>query len=95
MTLTPAEIEFLAVLVHEPVVFPFGGPATKALKAKGVFPAEILSLQQAYIVHEIRQQPEREPPFGSHSKNPPTCPWKSREEVLSRDRELRQENEQK
>ena len=49
MTLTPAEIEFLAVLVHELTVSPFGGPATKAVLKLGVRPSQLTGLCKRYV----------------------------------------------
>jgi hypothetical protein len=92
MTLTPAEIEFLAAFVYEATTDPFKGPATETLHRRETYYTDIPSLLTAYY----REHPPNQQGFGGqHNPKPPPCPWQSREEALRRDRELRQENEEK
>jgi hypothetical protein len=96
VNLTQPEIDFPAPIGYEVHDSPFTSPATEALKARGVFPAEILTLQQAYIVREVTLNPNKGLPVGYPSPKPPSpCPWPSREEALRRDRELQVENEER
>jgi len=81
--LNPSETVFLAALIYEGSESPFTGPATEALVQLGVWPAQILGLQGAYLKHA----PPKDPPLPLGTPLPPgaTCPWSSAEEVLRRE----------
>jgi hypothetical protein len=92
MPLTEHEEAFLAAYVYEATTEPFfSGPASKKIKANGIFYSDIPSLCHAY---ERRHPPtctETTLYWGRPDPNPPECPWPNREAALRRNQELEQE----
>lgn len=86
MILTREELAFLDIYCHEGTEFPFGGPATVALKSIGVYSGDTLNLQWAYL----RDKPPTSPTIGSPSQvaHAPLLPWDNRDAVLRRDAEI-------
>jgi hypothetical protein len=85
MTLTPAEIEFLAVLAHEMTTLPFGGPATKATLKLGIRSSQLTGLLKRYV----DQQNDRNVHPGHPATIDTKIPWSTPEEVLHREEEAR------
>jgi hypothetical protein len=83
--LTPEEIEFLDVFLHEATTSPFfSGPATKALHAIDAEYRDISYLAWAYN-HEV---PRTSFEWGHAAAEAPPLPWPTREAVLRRDQEI-------
>jgi hypothetical protein len=83
--LTPEEKGFLDVFFHEATTSPFfNGPATQALFAIGVEYREISFIAWAYEKDFPRMSFE----WGHSAAVAPPLPWKTREEVLRRDKEI-------
>jgi hypothetical protein len=90
--LTPEEKEFLDVFLHEATTSPFfKGPATRALYAIGVEYTDLSYLAWAYD-HEI---PRTGYGWGHSAEVAPPLPWRTREEVLRRDKEIQRIWEEK
>lgn len=87
MNLTAQEIDFLAAYAYEATNEPFfSGPASAAMKEKGIGYDDITGLLSCYA----REHPgTAECLFGRHDSNPPDCPWDSREEARRRNDEIR------
>src|SRR5437016_225018 len=83
--LTPEEKEFLDVFLHEATTAPFfNGPATKALYAIGVEYRDISYIAWAYEQDVARTSLE----LGHSADVAPPLPWKNREAVARRNREI-------
>ena len=82
--LTPEEIQFLDVFLHEATTSPFTGPATEALHTLGVEYGDISYLAWAYEQDVPRTSFE----WGHSADRAPTLPWPTREAVLRRNKEI-------
>ena len=89
MPLTKEEREFLNAYVYEATSGPpFGGPATKALSAQGIWYADLSWLLTAY---QRELCAEGKIPSGIANPNPPPSPWRDLDEVRQRNTQLRSE----
>jgi hypothetical protein len=84
--LTPEEIRFLDVFLHEATTAPFTGPATKALHTIGVEYSDILYLAWAYE----QDIPRTSFALGHAADVAPPLPWTTREPALRRNKEIQQ-----
>jgi hypothetical protein len=83
--LTPQEKEFLDVFLHEATTSPFiTGPATKALHAIGVEYRDISYIAWAYE----QDVPHTTFEWGHAALVAPPLPWRDRESVLRRNKEI-------
>jgi hypothetical protein len=82
--LTPQEIAFLDIFLHEATTSPFTGPATKALHHIGVEYGDLSYLAWAYH-HEV---PRTSLEWGHAAAVAPPLPWPNRESVLRRNQEI-------
>jgi hypothetical protein len=83
--LTPEEKEFLDVFLHEATTSPFfNGPATKALYAIGAEYRDVSYLAWAYE----QEVPRTGFGWGHAADVAPPLPWKNRESVLQRNKEI-------
>ena len=90
--LTSEEQEFLDVFLHEATTSPFfNGPATKALYGIGVEYKDISYIAWAYEKDVPRTSFE----LGHSVDVAPPLPWRTRESVLRRDKEIQRIWEQK
>jgi hypothetical protein len=90
MPLTDAELEFLDAYVHELYSAPMTGPHSQALRGLEASQWDLSWLLTAW--HQ-RVLSDGESPLGSfHSESVP-LPWSSKEVLLSRGRQLREELE--
>src|SRR5947199_6670357 len=90
--LTPEEKDFLDVFLHEATTSPFfTGPATKALHAIGVEYRDI-----SYIAWAYEQDVPRTSFEWGHAPNAaPPLPWRDRESVLRRNKDIQRIRQQK
>lgn len=82
--LTPEEILFLDIFLHEATTAPFTGPATQALHAIGVEYGDISYIGWAYE----QQVPRTGFALGHAAEVSPPLPWSNRESILRRNKEL-------
>jgi len=82
--LTPEEMQFLDVFLHEATTAPFTGPATRALHAIAVEYGDILYLSWAYA----QEVPRASFVLGHAADVAPPLPWPTRESALRRNTEL-------
>jgi hypothetical protein len=92
MPLNDAEREFLDAYVYEATHEPFGGPATTALREKGIAYSDLLWLLTAY---DRELCADRILPFGRKNKSPPPSPWTDSEHAGARNQAMRAEYEQR
>jgi hypothetical protein len=90
MPLTNAEFDFLDAYVHEVYTPSMTGPHTRALRRLGANQTDLSWLLTAYHRKTVGGGKS---PLGSYHPEPVTLPWSSREDVLSRGREVREEQE--
>jgi hypothetical protein len=90
MPLTDAERAFLDAYVHELYSAPMTGPHSLALRGLGAGQWDLSWLLTAW---HRRVLGEGESPLGSFHSEPVPLPWSSREDLLSRGRQLREELE--
>jgi hypothetical protein len=90
MPLTEAEFEFLDAYVYEVYTPAMTGPHTRALRQLG---ANQMDLSWLITAQHRKVLADGKSPMGSYHAEPVPLPWASREEVLARARELRQELE--
>jgi hypothetical protein len=88
--LTPTEMAFLDVFLHEATTSPFCGPATKALHAIGVEYGDISYIAWAYNYEVPRTGVE----WGHPADAAPPLPWPNREAVTLRNQEIQRIREQ-
>jgi hypothetical protein len=88
MPLTQAEFDFLDGYVHEVYEPSMIGPHTQALRTLGATQMDLSWLLTAYHQKALSQG---RAPLGSHHPEPAALPWSSREEILSRGRQVREE----
>lgn len=88
--LTPEEIAFLNVFLHEATTAPFTGPATDALHAIGVEYGDISFLAWAYE----QEVPRTGFALGHAAEVAPPLPWSNRESALGRNKEIQRNWEQ-
>jgi hypothetical protein len=82
--LTPQEISFLDVFLHEATTSPFTGPATRALHKFGVEYGDLSYLAWAYVQDVPRTSFE----VGRSAGVVPPLPRTTRESVLRRNQEV-------
>ena len=90
MPMTDAEIAFLDAYVHEVYTPAMSGPHTRAVRGLGANQSDLASLLTAW---HRRALAEGKNPLGSPHLERVPLPWSSKEEILSRSRELRKELE--
>ena len=90
MPLTNAEFAFLDGYVHEVYTPAMTGPHTRAVRGLGANQSDLAWLLTAW--HQ-RALAEGKNPLGSAHPERVPLPWSSKEEILSRARELREELE--
>jgi hypothetical protein len=90
MPLTDAELDFLSAYVHEVYTPSMTGPHAQSVIEMGATQTDLSWLLTAY--HRKAQALGRSP-LGTHSPKLLPIPWSSREQVLSRGQELREELE--
>ena len=88
MPLTKDERDFLGAYVHEATHEPFGGPATDALRQRGIYYNDIHGVLTMYH-RQLRS--EGILPLGKHNPNPPPSPWADREEANLRSKTVMEE----
>ena len=88
MPLTNEERQFLDAYVYEATHEPFGGPATRDLRARQIYYSDLHGILTAYH-RELTGA--HKAPFGKHNSSPPPSPWASREEAELRNRAMLQE----
>lgn len=84
--LTPQEVAFLDVFLHEATTSPFTGPATRALHGIAVEYKDISYIAWAYN----REVPKTSHEWGHAAESAPPLPWHSRQAALIRDKEIEQ-----
>jgi len=89
--LTPEEIPFLDVFLHEATTSPFIGPATKALHQIGVEYGDITYLAWAYE----QEVPRTSFVLGHAAAVAPPLPWLNRPSAVRRNEEVRRICEQR
>ncbi len=95
MPLTEAEIDFLAAFIDEYMAVEMG-PASRELRERGIFGAELLHLLDAYSraypyrleVKEVAGETVEVLLWGHPTADPPDPPWPDRETALRRDAEI-------
>ena len=87
MPLTEHEKEFLDAYLYENSMAPFTGPATQALRARGI----LLWLQTAYGREHPPTFDGTQVYYGRPMPDPPAPPWADLETACRRDAQLRQE----
>lgn len=95
MPLTEAETVFLAAFIDEYMAVEVG-PASRKLRERGIFGAELLRLLDAYAraypyrleVREVGGQHIEVLLWGHPTADPPDAPWPDRETALRRDAEI-------
>jgi hypothetical protein len=90
MPLTNAEFAFLDAYVHEVYTPSMTGPHTRAVRELGANQSDLAWLLTAW---HRRALMEGKNPLGSAHPEQVPLPWSSKEEILSRGRELREELE--
>jgi hypothetical protein len=90
MPLTAAEFDFLDAYVHEVYTPSMTGPHTRSVIALGANQTELSWLLTAY--HEEALAAGKAP-LGNYSPELLPLPWKTKEQILSRARELQKELE--
>lgn len=88
MPLTDEERRFLDAYVYEVTHEPFGGPATRDLRQRGVGYSDLNWILTAY---QREVNAEGRGADGIANPNPPTSPWKTLEQVKKRSQEMQQE----
>jgi hypothetical protein len=89
MPLSNKEREFLDAYVYEATSGPpFGGPATKALSALGIWYSDLSWILTAY---QRELSAEGTPVTGVRNPQPPPPPWNSLEDVKHRNQALQTE----
>ncbi len=83
--LSPQEISFLDVFLHEATTSPFTGPATQALHKIGAEYGDLSYLAWAYE----RDVPRTRFEVGHAADVAPPLPWATREDALRRNEEIR------
>jgi hypothetical protein len=91
MPLTEHEKEFLDAYLSENSMAPFTGPATHALRARGILHGHILWLQTAYGREHPLTFDGTQIYYGQPISDPPAPPWADLETASRRDAQLRQE----
>ncbi len=81
MPLTKAEREFLDAYVYEATHEPFGGPASRDLRQRGISYNDLNWLLTAYHRESCA---EGISPFGRENPNPPPSPWADLQSVRCR-----------
>jgi hypothetical protein len=89
--MTNAEFDFLEAYVQEVYTPSMTGPHTRAVRALGANQSDLAWLLTAWHRKALK---EGKSPLGSRQSDPVPLPWSSRDEILSRGRELREELEQ-
>jgi hypothetical protein len=90
MPITNAEFVFLDAYVHEVYTPAMTGPHTRAVRGLGVNQSDLSWLLTAWHRKALM---EGKSPLGSDHTERVPLPWSSKEEILSRSRELREELE--
>jgi hypothetical protein len=90
MPLTDAELAFLDAYVHELYSAPMTGPHSRALRGLGASQWDLSWLLTAW---HRRVLGDGKSPLGSFHSEPVPLPWSSKEVLLSRGRQLREELE--
>jgi len=90
MPLTRAEFDFLDAYVHEVYTPSMAGPHTRAVRALGANQPDLAWLMTAWHRKALE---EGKSPLGSCHPDPVPLPWSSRDDLLSRGRQLREELE--
>jgi hypothetical protein len=91
MPMTQAEFDFLDAYVHEIYTPSMTGPHTRAVRALGAKQSDLAWLLTAWHRKALE---EGKSPLGSPHQGPVPLPWSSRDDLLSRGRELREEGDQ-
>ena len=91
MPLTEYEKEFLDAYLYENSMAPFTGPATRALRARGILHWHLLWLQTAYGREHPPTFDGTQVYYGRPMSDPPAPPWADLETACRRDAQLRQE----
>lgn len=95
MPLTEAETDFLAAFIDEYMAVQVG-PASRKLRERGIFGAELLHLLDAYsraypyrlTVKEVDGENVEVLLWGQPTTDPPDPPWPDREAALRRNAEI-------
>src|SRR2546423_1716031 len=90
MPLTDAEFDFLDAYVHEVYTPSMTGPHTQALRRLGANQSDLSWLLTAQHGQALAQGKS---PLGSPHTEPVPLPWLSRDDILARGQELREELE--
>jgi hypothetical protein len=90
MPVTDAEYVFLDAYVHEVYTPSMTGPHTRAVRGLGANQSDLAWLRTAWHSHALATGKSL---LGSAHPESAPLPWSSREDVLSRGRELREEFE--
>jgi hypothetical protein len=88
MPLTDAEFAFLDVYVHELYTASMTGPHTRAVRGLGANQPDLAWLLTAWHSKALH---DGKSPLGSPHSEPVCLPWSSRDDLLSRGRQLREE----